>query len=160
MSDIKESTKDVDFIVPEESEYKYLIKTLTDLGYGQSTASGWQKKGSLFRYDLFRGKRIHTTELLESPLNKGGHELLAEYSHLYIGVLNDYDLIASKLFRGSRVDFQDCLLLVKARGPKIDIDHLVKHFKELARYDISEDKVLAYLDDFINILREEKLYDK
>ena len=47
--DVKESTKDVDFMVPDESEHKYLIRLLKELGYLQSTASGWQKKGSQFR---------------------------------------------------------------------------------------------------------------
>ena len=46
--DIKLSTKDVDFIVPVESEYKYLIKTLKDLGYQQTTESGWKKKGDIY----------------------------------------------------------------------------------------------------------------
>ena len=31
--DIKDSTKDVDFIIPVESEYEYLIKILKDLDY-------------------------------------------------------------------------------------------------------------------------------
>jgi len=155
---IKESTKDVDFMVPDEAEYKYLIRILKDLGYRQNTASGWQKEGSPFIYDLFRGKRIHTTELLESPLKEGGHRPVEEYSKLYIGILNDYDLIVSKLFRGTRVDFEDCLMLVKARGHKIDIDHLQRHFKELAGYDISEGRILKNLDDFIKLLRKEGRY--
>lgn len=33
LMDIKPSTKDVDFMVPVEPEYRYLIKTLKDLGY-------------------------------------------------------------------------------------------------------------------------------
>ncbi len=41
---IKPSTKDADFIVPVESEYKYLIKILKDLGYQQTTGWGWRKK--------------------------------------------------------------------------------------------------------------------
>ena len=98
LMDIKPSTKDIDFMVPEESEYRYLIKTLKDLGYRQSTGSGWQKEGDVFIYDIFQGNRIHTTELLESPLEKGRHILLKEFSSLYIGILNEYDLIASKLF--------------------------------------------------------------
>ena len=35
LMDIKPSTKDVDFMVPVEPEYRYLIKTLKDLGYQQ-----------------------------------------------------------------------------------------------------------------------------
>ena len=64
------------------------------------------KGGDLFIFDLFVGKRVHTTELLTSPLEEGNHKLLKEFSHLYIGILNPYDLIASKLFRGTGVDFE------------------------------------------------------
>jgi len=89
LMDIKPSTKDVDFIVPIEQEYRYLIKILKDLGYKQKTGSGWHKSGNLFVFDLFIGQRIHTTDLLESPLEKGNHTLFKEFSHLYIGILND-----------------------------------------------------------------------
>jgi len=156
--DIKPSTKDVDFMVPVESEHKYLIKVLKDLGYEQTTGSGWQKKGDVFIYDIFPGKRIHTTELLESPLEEGKHMLLKEFSHLYVGILNEYDLIASKLFRGTDVDFEDCLMLVKARREKIDINQLEQHVKELASYDISEKRIVENLVNFLNLLRKENLY--
>jgi len=155
---IKPSTKDVDFMVPVESEHKYLIKILKDLAYEQTTTSGWQKKGDVFIYDLFPGKRIHTTELLESPLEQGRHILLKEFSHLYVGILNEYDLIASKLFRGTDVDFEDCMMLVRARKEKIDINRLEQHVRELAAYDISEKRIIERLDKFLSLLREEKLY--
>ena len=156
--DIKQSTKDVDLLVPIETEYKYLIKTIKDLGYQRKTVSGWLRQEDKYIFDIFLGKRIHTTELLESPLKEGNHTFLKEFSHLYIGILNDYDLIASKLFRGSSVDFEDCLMLVKARSKKIDIKYLVENFKELASYDISENRVTKNLNDFLALLREEKLY--
>jgi hypothetical protein len=156
--DVKPSTKDVDFIVPIEPEYRYLIRILRDLGYQQKTGSGWQKKGDLFIFDLFVGKRVHTTELLTSPLEAGNHTLLKEFSHLYIGILNPYDLIASKLFRGTGVDFEDCLMLVKARKDDIDIKRVERHFKELASYDISEKRITTYIEDFLDLLKKEGLY--
>jgi len=67
LMDIKPSTKDVDFMVPVEPEYRYLIKTLKDLGYRQKTGSGWQKKGDLFIFDLFVGKRINTRNCWNLP---------------------------------------------------------------------------------------------
>jgi len=155
---VKASTKDIDFIVPNEPEYKYLIRTLKDLGYLQTTGSGWKRKEDSFIFDLFSGKRIHTTELLESPLEEGNHTLLKEFSFLYVGVLNDYDLIASKLFRGSNVDFDDCLMLVKAHKDVIDLRKLEQHFRELAKYDISENRVLKHFENFTDLLRKEKLY--
>lgn len=156
--DIKPSTKDVDFLVPIEKEHRYLIGILKSFGYQQTTGSGWQKKGELFIFDLFPGKCIHTTELLESPLEEGNHTLLKEFSRLYIGILNEYDLIASKLFRGAGVDFEDCLMLVKARKNEIDIKRIERHFKELASYDVSENRITKNLEHFINLLQKEKLY--
>jgi hypothetical protein len=64
LMDIKPSTKDVDFIVPNVPEHVYLIRVLKELGYEQVTGCGWQRRGDIFRFDLFPGKRIHTTELL------------------------------------------------------------------------------------------------
>jgi len=156
--DVKESTKDVDFMVPNLQEYGYLIKVLKDLGYQQITGAGWQRRGEIFIFDIFPGKRIHTTELLESLLENGNHTKLKEFSRIYVGILNDYDLIGSKLFRGSRVDFEDCLMLVKERKDKIDISRIESHFKELAHYDISEERVIKHIEDFIDILREEGIY--
>jgi hypothetical protein len=158
LMDIKHSTRDVDFIVPIVSEYNYLIRVLKDLGYQQTTGHGWQKNDALFIFDLFPGNRIHTTELLRSPLEEGNHRLLKAFSRLYIGILNDYDLISSKLFRGSNVDFDDCLMLVKTHQDSIDIEHLKRHFTEMARYDISENRIQRHLEHFLAMLREGKLY--
>ena len=156
---VKASTKDVDFIVPEKSEYTYLIGKLKDLNYEQVTASGWQRKGDIFRFDLFSGKRIHTTELLESPLVPGNHQSLMEFSRLYIGILNEYDLISSKLFRGTGVDFDDCLMLVRTRRDEIDLRRLERHYRELVSYDISEARVGVNIDRFLDLLKEEGLND-
>ena len=158
LMDIKPSTKDVDFMVPIEPEYRYLIKTLKDLDYQQQTGSGWYKKGDLFVFDLFVGKRIHTTDLLESPLERENHTLFKEFSHLYIGILNPYDLIASKLFRGTSVDFEDCLMLVKKRKESINLRRVEQHFRELASYDNSEERIIVNLEHFLSLLRKEKLY--
>ena len=73
LQDIKSSTKDVDFLIPEESEYQYLLKTIQQLGYQQTTGAGWQKPGEAYIFDLYLGQRIHTTELLESPLKEGNY---------------------------------------------------------------------------------------
>ena len=67
---VKESTQDIDFMVPDLKEYDYLISTLKQLGYEPKTSYGWSRKGEIFIFDLFRGNRIHTTELLESPLKR------------------------------------------------------------------------------------------
>ncbi len=156
---VKPSTKDVDFMVPNIKERQYLIKQIEMLGYRQVTQYGWERKGEDFRFDLFQGNRIHTTELLESPLDKGRNTLLMDFSHLYIGILNSYDLIASKLMRGTQVDFDDCLMLVNASREELDMTTLVDRFNEMILYDTSEVRLRPNIDRFVNILRENDLYD-
>lgn len=156
---VKESTKDIDLIVPDLSEYKYLIKTLRQLGYKSSSGAGWSR-GDGFIFDLFRGKSVHTTELLESPLKEENNIPVKEFSYIYLGILNYYDLIITKLFRATTVDVEDCLSLVKAKRQFIDLKLLVKRFKDTASFDVSEDKVNKHLEYFLNILKREGLSDE
>lgn len=157
LQDIKSSTKDVDFLIPKESEYIYLIKTIQQLGYQQTTGSGWQKPGEVYIFDLYLGKKIHTTELLESPLNQGNHIMIKSFQYISLGVLNHYDLMISKLFRGSSVDFEDCLALFRAKAGEIEGKKLENRFKETAGYDISEERILKNWDHFKRLLEKEKL---
>ena len=66
---VKESTKDIDFTVPNIPEYDYLIKILDELGYKHKTAFGWNREDTLI-IDLFKGSHVYTTELLDSPLDE------------------------------------------------------------------------------------------
>lgn len=147
--DIKASTKDIDFIVPDPKEYSYLTKVLSDIGYKQLNPARWKKENELFEIDLYSDKKIHTTELLGSPLEEGSHIFLQNIGQFYIGVLNFYDLISSKLFRGTSVDFEDCLMLVKAKQKEIDKDLLIKRYNELASYDIAEDRIKGHIWSFV-----------
>jgi len=153
---VKESTKDIDLVVPELAEYEYLIKTLKQLGYKPVTGSGWAR-GNDFIFELFRGERVHTTELLESPLKKENNIPIKELSHIYLGALNYYDLIISKLFRGNTVDVEDCLALMKMKRQEISIKDLNARYHETASFDVSEDKVNKNLEYFLRIIEEEGL---
>ena len=149
---IKDSTKDIDLIIPSLGEYSYLIKKLSDLGYRQVTGAGWSREGG-FNFDLFPGNKAHTTELVESPLEVGNNTLVKEFSKIYLGVLNHYDLIISKLFRGEPVDFEDCLALARARQGEIDWGKLESRYRETASCNISEERMLINLDSFQRKLR-------
>ena len=137
---VKPSTKDIDLIVPDLDEYEYLISILQQLGYKSASGWGWKREDG-FIFDLFRGKSIHTTELLESPLKKENHILVKEFDRVYLGVLNYYDIIISKLFRATSVDLEDCLILIKNKKKDIDLKRLRVRFKETASFDVSEAKV-------------------
>jgi len=156
---VKPSTKDVDFMVPNVGEHTYLTGILKVLGYERVTQAGWQRPGEIFRFDIFRGNLIHTTGLLDSPLKEGRNSLLKRYSRLYIGILNDYDLIASKLMRGTRVDFDDCVMLAEAHKETIDVERLIAHYREMILYDVSEKRIAHHIEHFTGLLRERGLYD-
>ncbi len=155
---VKDSTKDVDFMVPRVNDYAYLIKLLKELGYKSVTGSGWAR-GAGFIYEFYRKNRIHTTELLESPLEAGNHIPVKEYSRIYLGALNYYDLIISKLFRGTAVDMDDCLDLIKAKRDVMDIQKLETRFRMTAGYDVSEQKIVLNLKHFLERLKKEGLYE-
>lgn len=154
LSGVKKSTKDIDFMVPDIREYNYLTKQLPAMGYTQTKGPGWQRKGEIFHFDIFRGNNIHTTGLLQSPLEDGRNSTLVEFSHLYIGILNDYDLIASKLMRGTRVDFEDCVLLAAAHKNELDLERLVAHFHEMVSYDVAEHRLKPNINHFLDLLEE------
>jgi hypothetical protein len=154
---VKASTKDVDFMVPDVGEHRYLTAQLTSLGYEPVSGSGWQRRGEPFRFDLFSGNRIHTTELLETPLLEGRNRPLARYSRLYVGILNDDDLIASKLMRGTQVDFEDCVMLFEAHRGEIDIERLREHFRGLIQYDVNPERLRPHFDHFHRLLEEKGL---
>lgn len=60
---IKPSTKDVDLIIPEISEYDYLTKLLKDLGYKPVTGVGLSRDG-IFIFDLFRATSVDVNDCL------------------------------------------------------------------------------------------------
>lgn len=150
---IKPSTKDIDLIVPDPREYDYLFRTLNQLGYKSVTGSGLQR-GDDFVFDLFRGPRVHTTDLLESPLEPDNHLLIKEFTHIYLGALNFYDLLITKLFRGTSADIEDCLALMRHNKDDIDIQIFEQRFRATASYDISEKRVLKNLEYFLRLTKE------
>jgi len=154
---IKPSTKDVDLIVPEPREHDYLTKLLKDLGYKPVTGAGLSRDG-IFIFDLFRGNRVHTTELIEPVLNQENHLIAKEFSLLYLGVLNYYDILISKLFRATSVDVEDCLLLFKAKRGEIDADKFISRFRATASFDVSTESVVKNLEHFLSVLKKEGLY--
>lgn len=151
---IKESTKDVDFLVPEEGEYAYLLNILQDLGYKNKTGAGWAANEG-FVFDLYPGKKIFMTELLESPLKKDNSIPFEEFEYIYVGILNYYDLIISKIFRYTNIDKDDCTALFRMKNKEIDMAKLKDRFSETSSYDISDEKNKKNFKNFLRLLQNE-----
>lgn len=136
---IKESTKDVDFLIPEDDEYIRLVFMLDETGYRKVQPTRWASKDK-FVFDLYPGNIIFQTELLESPLEKGNSIILHEFKYISLGVLNYYDLIISKIFRGSSVDMEDCLKLIKNKKSEIDFKKLKERYFETSSYSVFDEQ--------------------
>ncbi len=152
---MKESTKDVDFLVPDNDEYKALLITIQKLNYRQVTGHGWAKDAG-FIFDLFRGKVVFQTELLDSPLEEGFHIPIKAFKKLSVSALNDFDLVISKMFRGTDVDVEDCVRLMRGRGKKFDLEKLKDRYKETAQYDLTPEKTMKNLDYLLDAMKEQK----
>lgn len=140
----KESTKDVDFLVPEAGEYERLTGFLEKAGYRLVTQYGWKRDAEMTVFDLYPGKKVYVTELLTSPLDRGGSRKWKAWKKIEVSILNPADLIISKMFRSAEVDIQDCLLLLSKE--KMDVKKLQARYKETAQYEIAESKVLRNLE--------------
>ncbi|MHB2025614.1 MAG: DUF6036 family nucleotidyltransferase [Elusimicrobiota bacterium] len=152
---LKESTKDVDFLVPDNDEYKALLGTLKKLNYRTVTGYGWAKDAG-FIFDLFRGKAVFQTELLDSPLKQGYHIPIKAFKKLSVSALNDLDLVISKMFRGTEIDVEDCVRLIRNRGKNFDLKKLGERYEETAQYDLTPEKAMKNLDYLLDALKEKK----
>lgn len=150
----KDSTKDVDLLAPVAKEYERLVRFLKAAGYESTSTYGWKRGDEVMVYDLYPGKKVYTTELLNSPLEAGGNQKIREWKKIYLGVLNSIDFVITKLFRGSEADFQDCLDLF--RHEAIDLEALKRRLKKTASFDVSEERVLKNYGLFLNRLKEGK----
>lgn len=150
---VKPSTIDIDFLVPRETEHTYLIKTLINAGYKEIITDRRLESPSKFLYDLFRGQSVYSTELFEDPLEEGNNILIREWSNIYLGCLNYYDLIITKLFRGTETDYRDMYLLWQKIYKEIDLDKLKDRYAEHAKYDFNEKRLLENLEYYIKEIK-------
>jgi hypothetical protein len=150
---IKDSTKDIDFVVPVENEYKRLMKFLKQIGYHDAGGGLQHPDDPNFIYQFWSGNRVFTTNLLEPILNQGKHSVVKEWSHIYLGAINLMDLIITKMFRGTSVDISDCIAIFMTE--KIDAEQLLTRYGKSAQYDLNPDKVMKNFIYFI-----EKLFEK
>ena len=152
---IKESTKDVDFIVPVPREYERLMKFLRFLGYEEKPGGFAHPDDPYFLYQFWGGDRVFKTELLNSPLERGRNISIKKWRHIYLGALNLQDLIITKMFRGMQVDIDDCVAAFASS--KIDPEALLERYVEASKYDLNPEKMIKNFIVFTEALLEKKL---
>jgi len=153
--DIKQSTKDIDFIVPVGKEYERLIKFLRSLGYQEKGGGLAHPEDPYFLYEFWVGNRVFTTDLLDSPLDPGKNIPIRKWRHIYLGALNPQDLIITKMFRGTQLDLEDCVAVFATF--EIDPEELLKRYTEAAKYDLNPEKMIQNFIVFVEALLEKGL---
>jgi hypothetical protein len=130
---------------------------LQAIGYGQQ-GGGWAHPDDpLFLYQFWYGNRVFTTDLLDSPLQEGWHVPIKEWRHIYLGALNLTDLIITKVFRGTGVDMDDCV--VAFQTGQVDPQELLLRYEETARYDPNPEEKMRNLEVFAGRLVSMDLID-
>ena len=155
---IKESTKDIDFIVPIEKEHERLMKFLSSIGYKERGGGLAHPDDPFFLYQFWSGNRVFTTDLLESPLKRDNNISIKKWRHIYLGALNLYDLIITKIFRGTSVDVNDCVSAFMISG--LDPERLFKRYSEAAEYDLNPDRMMSNFIVYIEALVERGAINK
>ena len=151
---IKDSTRDIDFAVPVHKEHERLMKFLGDLGYEEKRGGLAHDDDPNFIYQIWRGNKVFTTDLLDSPLDPGNHILVKRWSHIYLAALNLTYLIITKMFRGTPVDRDDCIAAF-ATG-QVNAVELLERYSEAARYDLNPEKMMknfVYLAEGLHELK-------
>ncbi len=165
--DWKESTKDIDLILPKEREYKRFIKFLGDVDYRQHTGTGWIHSGQpQIIFDFFRGKRVYAIDILNSPLESRMNIEIHKFKRIYLGALNPYDLIITKMARGEQVDVEDSMAILK--NADINLGKFFSRYKETASYSVFVTRMkenLSYLmmrmkDEGLDITKMEEDYER
>lgn len=89
----KDSTKDVDFLIPIFEHYEHLTKTILGMGYVHISGDSFRHPNKPWIFDLYRGQTIFQTELLDPVQEAGNHRLIREFSRITLACLNPDDLI-------------------------------------------------------------------
>lgn len=148
---LKASTKDIDFLVPDIDEYEILTRYFRSLGW-RTWDFHWQRPGGEFIFDVFRGRVVYVTELLDDPLLPGQHVPIGRYGRVELSALNLLDVACTKLVRCTGVDLDDCLEIM--RTGQVDPNLLARRFQEYSLYGLNEGDFKTNLEVFANRMSE------
>jgi hypothetical protein len=151
----KESTKDVDFLIPNLDQYDILIRAITKMNYKKINLYKFDHPNKRWQFDLYRGQTIFETGLLDPVQDEGRHRVIKSFKNIILACINPEDLIISKMFRGSMVDVQDSIIMIKAEN--MDLTSLAQRYRETAGYYIRPEQCKTNLHYLIQDLETEGL---
>lgn len=149
LKNIKEATKDIDFITT--ADYNEIKKAFTLAGLKEKDSSRlcniWHLNNT--RIDIFYGNFIMGISLPEDWKNSS--EKIRTIGRLKIYILNWQDIIITKIARSEKRDIDDILEIIKTQ--KLNFKKLKERY-----YRIAETSLIADYD--LKFKHLEKKYDK
>jgi len=135
LKNIKESTKDIDFLTT--LDYKEIKKLFTLAGLKEESSL---KACNIWYLEDIRIDIFYDEFILGTPLPDDWKELsehIKDISKLKLYILNWYDIIITKIARSEIRDIEDIIEIIKTQ--KIDFDKLKKRYYELAPTSLISD---------------------
>lgn len=134
---LKASTKDVDFTLPQNIDINKFENLLKKLGVNNIGGRRFKSKSG-FIFDIYYNECIFTTVLPDDVLEKS--KLIKELTNIRLYALGLNDVILSKLARNSVDDEQDIKTIFEKT--KIDLHEFKKRYKEI--HELNLDKNIGY----------------
>lgn len=128
LKNIKEATKDIDFLTT--SDYEDIKKLFTLAGLKEKSPS---KACNIWYLEDIRIDIFYEGFILGTPLPDDWKEIsehIRDIGKLKLYILNWYDVIITKIARSEPRDIYDSIKIIKTQG--IDFDKLKKRYYELA----------------------------
>lgn len=145
---IKASTKDIDFTVPED-DVAALMALLERIGAKHAGGISYRTKEGA-RLDVFKGGQIFSTALPEDFLERSA--MVKDFGRIRLHALSLHDIIITKLARGSVDDEEDIRAVFKVH--EIDVAMLKTRNREVQK--LNHDKILEYhFERLLNVLLKE-----
>lgn len=145
---LKASTKDVDFTVPD-GNITALNTLLKKIGVKAAGGISFETKEGA-RLDIFRGGQIFSTTLPEDFLEHS--TMIKDFGNVKLYALSIYDLIITKLARNSVDDEEDIKSIFK--GSKVEIGKLRRRYEKVQQLMLDEN-LKYHFERLLNVLVKE-----
>ncbi|MGC8571821.1 MAG: DUF6036 family nucleotidyltransferase [Candidatus Micrarchaeia archaeon] len=135
---IKASTKDIDFNIPNKTDYNEFHKLYKKISPG-------------VEIDYYPSNMIFSEALPEDYINKA-LDFKSNFSNIKIKILNPIDIVCSKISRSSESDIEDIEICIKTYNiKKKDIIERAKQYTRVGNNDIFNNNLKLILETFFKI---------
>jgi len=121
--DLKDSTRDIDLILPTNKNYLMLNDLFTRLNFQEASKNRWISNEGII-IDIHREDYIINVKLLQPSVEKS--DLIKQFTNITLKTLNLYDICITKIDRGDKRDFDDIKVILK--NTKISLKVLIRRF--------------------------------